>query len=97
MEIVHQVASLILPLGLFIACLYVVFMVRRTIEQLQKFERLFRTMREANTKVRFMASRVKDKVALLDTTVADLQAQIDILLHTSTNLPNSKESINDPK
>jgi len=29
--------------------------------------------------------------------VADLQAQIDILLHTSTNLPNSKESINDPK
>ena len=96
MEVIHQIVSLILPLGLLIACLYLVAMVRRTMEQLQKFEKLFRTMREANTKVRFMASSAKDRVALLETSIADLQTQIDAILHTSSS-SNNEESSNDPK
>ena len=83
MEILHQIVSLILPLGLLIALLYLMAKVRRTIVQLQKFEKLFRALREANTRTRFMATNAKDKVALLETSIEDLQNQIDALLHNS--------------
>lgn len=81
MEILHQIVSLILPLGLLIAVLYLMAKVRRTIAQLQKFEKLFRALREANTKTRFLISRANDKVVLLETAMQDLQAQIDIVLY----------------
>ena len=81
MEVLSQLVSLILPLGLFIACLYMVRTVRRAVEQFKKFEKLFRALREANTKTRFLISRANDKVVLLETAIQDLQAQIDIVLH----------------
>lgn len=81
MEILHNIVSLILPLGLLIAFLYLMAKVHRIIAQLQKFEKLFRALREANTKTRFLISRANDKVVLLETAMQDLQSQIDIVLY----------------
>ena len=94
MEILHHIVSLILPLGLLIACLYLVAKIRRTIGQLQKFEKLFRALREANTRTRFMATNAKDKVSLLETSIEDLQTQIDALLHNSSS--TNKDNLHDP-
>lgn len=79
MEVLNQLVSLIMPLGVLIACLYMVSQVRKALEQFQRFEKLFRSLRESNTKSRFMASSVKDRMALIETTIADLQSQVDII------------------
>lgn len=79
MEVLNQFVSLIIPLGLLVACLYMVRQVRLALEQFQRFEQLLRTLRESNTKSRFMASNIKDKMALMETTMADLQSQVDLL------------------
>lgn len=79
MEVLNQFVSLIIPLGLLVACLYMVRQVRLALEQFQRFEKLFRTLRESNTKSRFMASSIKDKMTLMEITMADLQSQVDII------------------
>ena len=79
MEVLNQFVSLIMPLGVLIACLYMVSQVRKALEQFQRFEKLFRSLRESNTKSRFMASSVKDRMDLIETTIADLQSQVDII------------------
>lgn len=86
MELLSQVVSCILPLALLISCVYLVIQVRKAMEQFQKFEKLFRALREANTKVRFGITGVKDRLAFQETLLDDLQAQVDILLH-----PNKTE------
>lgn len=94
MEILHNIVSLVLPLGLLIAVLYLMAKVHRTIAQLQKFEKLFRALREANTRTRFMATNAKDKGALLETSIEDLQTQIDALLHNSSS--TNKDNLHEP-
>lgn len=79
MEVLNQFVSLIMPLGVLIACLYMVSQVRKALEQFQRFEKLFRSLRESNTKSRFMASSVKDRMDLIELTIADLQSQVDII------------------
>lgn len=79
MEVLNQFVSLIIPLGLLVACLYMVRQVRLAMEQFQRFEKLFRSLRESNTKSRFMASNITDKMTLMETTMADLQTQVDLL------------------
>ena len=86
MELLSQVVSCILPLALLISCVYLVIQVRKAMEQFQKFEKLFRALREANTKVRFGITGVKDRLAFQETLLDDLQAQVDILLR-----PNKTE------
>lgn len=86
MELLSQVVSCILPLALLISCVYLVIQVRKAMEQFQKFEKLFRALREANTKVRFGITGLKDKLVFQETLLDDLQAQVDILLH-----PNKTE------
>lgn len=86
MELLSQVVSCILPLALLISCVYLVIQVRKAMEQFQKFEKLFRALREANTKVRFGITGLKDRLAFQETLLDDLQAQVDILLH-----PNKTE------
>lgn len=81
MELLGQVVSCILPLALLISCVYLVIQVRKAMEQFQKFEKLFRALREANTKVRFGITGLKDKLVFQETLLDDLQAQVDILLH----------------
>ena len=90
MDLVCQITSLVLSLGLLAACVYMVQQVRKAMEQFQKFEKLFRNLREANTKARFMAVSVKDKVTLFETTLQDLQAQIDIIFQSSNKSPKSE-------
>lgn len=86
MELLSQVVSCILPLALLISCVYLVIQVRKAMEQFQKFEKLFRALREANTKVRFGITGLKDRLAFQETLMDDLQAQVDILLR-----PNKTE------
>ena len=86
MELLSQVVSCILPLALLISCVYLVIQVRKAMEQFQKFEKLFRALREANTKVRFGITGLKDRLAFQETLLDDLQAQVDILLR-----PNKTE------
>ena len=86
MELLSQIVSCILPLALLISCVYLVIQVRKAMEQFQKFEKLFRALREANTKVRFGITGLKDKLVFQETLLDDLQAQVDILLH-----PNKTE------
>jgi len=86
MELLSQIVSCILPLALLISCVYLVIQVRKAMEQFQKFEKLFRALREANTKVRFGITGVKDRLAFQETLLDDLQAQVDILLR-----PNKTE------
>lgn len=86
MELLSQVVSCILPLALLISCVYLVIQVRKAMEQFQKFEKLFRALRGANTKVRFGITGVKDRLAFQETLLDDLQAQVDILLR-----PNKTE------
>ena len=78
--------SVVVPIVLFLACLYMVVQVRKATRQFQKFEKLFRALREANTKVRFGITGLKDRLAFQETLLDDLQAQVDILLH-----PNKTE------
>ena len=78
--------SVVVYIVLFLACLYMVMQVRKAMEQFQKFEKLFRALREANTKVRFGITGLKDKLVFQETLLDDLQAQVDILLH-----PNKTE------
>lgn len=85
MDLLFQLTSVGLSLCLLLACIYMVQQVRKAMEQFQKFEKLFRALREANTKARFMATSVNDKVTFLETVLQDLQAQIDILLHSPNN------------
>ena len=66
---------------LLVACVYLVQQVRKAREQFQKFEKLFRTLREANTKARFMAVSVKDKVSLFETTSHTSDANPSYNLH----------------
>lgn len=80
MEILHQFVSCLLPLGLLVACVYLVVQVRKAMVQFQKFEKIFRALREANTKVRFGITGLKDKVALMETLLDDFQTQLDIVL-----------------
>lgn len=86
MELLSQIVSCILPLALLISCVYLVIQVRKAMEQFQKFEKLFCALREANTKVRFGITGVKDRLAFQETLLDDLQAQVDILLR-----PNKTE------
>lgn len=86
MELLSQIVSCILPMALLISCVYLVIQVRKAMEQFQKFEKLFRALREANTKVRFGITGLKDRLAFQETLLDDLQAQVDILLH-----PNKTE------
>lgn len=86
MELLSQIVSCILPLALLISCVYLVIQVRKAMEQFQKFEKLFRALRESNTKVRFGITGLKDRLAFQETLLDDLQAQVDILLH-----PNKTE------
>lgn len=85
MELLFQLTSIGLSVCLLLSCVYMVKQVRKAMEQFQKFEKLFRALREANTKARFMATSVNDKVLFLETVLQDLQSQIDILLHTPNN------------
>ena len=78
--------SVVVYIVLFLVCLYMVMQVRKAMEQFQKFEKLFRALREANTKVRFGITGLKDRLAFQETLLDDLQAQVDILLH-----PNKTE------
>ena len=77
--------SVVVPIVLFLACLYMVVQVRKATRQFQKFEKILRSLREANTKVRFGITGLKDKVSFLETLLDDLQAQVDILLHNEKN------------
>ena len=86
MELLSQILYCILQLALLISCVYLVIQVRKAMEQFQKFEKLFRALREANTKVRFGITGLKDKLVFQETLLDDLQAQVDILLH-----PNKTE------
>lgn len=99
MEWFYQFVSCLLPLGLLIACLYLVRQVRKATEQFQKFEKLFRALREANTKTRFGITGLKHKMNFLEVLFSDLQEQVNILLHPSgtevkngDNNPNSSDS-----
>lgn len=99
MEWFYQFVSCLLPLGLLVACLYLVRQVRKATEQFQKFEKLFRSLREANTKTRFGITGLKDKMNYLEVLFNDLQEQVNILLHTPStevkngdNNPNSSDS-----
>lgn len=99
MELLSQVVSCILPLALLISCVYLVIQVRKAMEQFQKFEKLFRALREANTKTRFGITGLKDKMNFLEVLFSDLQEQVNILLHPSDtevkngdNNPNSSDS-----
>ena len=99
MEWFYQFVSCLLPLGLLITCLYLVRQVRKATEQFQKFEKLFRALREANTKTRFGITGLKDRMNFLETLFSDLQEQVNILLHTpdievknGDNNPNSSDS-----
>ena len=95
MELLSQVVSCILPLALLISCVYLVIQVRKAMEQFQKFEKLFRALREANTKVRFGITGVKDRLAFQETLLDDLQAQVDILLrHNKTEVENGNINTN---
>ena len=106
MELLSQIVSCILPLSLLIACVYLVIQVRKAMEQFQKFEKLFRALREANTKVRFGITGLKDKLAFQETLLDDLQAQVDILLrpnktevengNINTNSHDSADSSSNP-
>lgn len=90
MDLLMKFMSVGLSLCLLFSCVYMVTQVRKATEQFQKFEKLFRALREANTKARFMATSVKDKVTFLETTLQDVQAQIDMLLHSSNNPPKTE-------
>jgi len=106
MELLSQIVSCILPLALLISCVYLVIQVRKAMEQFQKFEKLFRALREANTKVRFGITGLKDKLAFQETLLDDLQAQVDILLrpnktevdngNINTNSHDSADSSSNP-
>ncbi len=74
MELLFQLTSIGLSVCLLLSCAYMVKQVRKAMEQFQKFEKLFRALREANTKARFMATSVNDKVTFLETALQDLQA-----------------------
>lgn len=86
--------SVVVYIVLFLACLYMVMQVRKAMEQFQKFEKIFRALREANTKVRFGITGLKDKVAFLETLLDDLQTQVDILLHTDKTEVNDDNNDN---
>lgn len=90
MDLLCQITSVVLSMCLLLSCVYMVKQVRKAMEQFQKFEKLFRALREANTKTRFRAMSVNDKVTFLETVLQDLQAQIDILLHTPNNPPKTE-------
>lgn len=94
MELLSQVVSCILPLALLISCVYLVIQVRKAMEQFQKFEKLFRALREANTKVRFGITGLKDRLAFQETLLDDLQTQVDILLHTDKTEVNDGNNDN---
>lgn len=90
MDLLCQITSVVLSMCLLVACIYLVQQVRKAMEQFQKFEKLFRTLREANTKARFMAVSVKDKVSPFETTLQDLQAQIDVIFQSSNKSPKTE-------
>lgn len=77
---VDGLLSVVVSIVLLLACIYLVIQVRKAMEQFQKFEKLFRSLREANTKVRFGITGLKDKMVFQETLLDDLQAQVDILL-----------------
>lgn len=86
--------SVVVYIVLFLACLYMVMQVRKAMEQFKKFEKIFRALREANTKVLFGITGLKDKVAFLETLLDDLQTQVDILLHTDKTEVNDGNNDN---
>lgn len=81
MELFYKFVSCLLSLCLLVACFYLVRQVRKATEQFQKFEKLFRALREANTKTRFGITGLKDKMNYLEVLFNDLQEQVNILLH----------------
>lgn len=89
MELLFQLTSICLSVCLILSCVYMVKQVRKAMEQFQKFEKLFRALREANTKARFMTTSVKDKVTFLETTLQDLQDQIDVIFQSSNKSPKT--------
>lgn len=95
MELLNELVSLIIPLGLLIACLYLVYTVRRAVVQFRKFEKLFRFLREANVRTRFLASRANDKAIQLNNAIQDLLSQIDILLHKDGKTTKTEEKNDD--
>lgn len=99
MELLFQLTSIGLSVCLLLSCVYMVKQVRKAMEQFQKFEKLFRALREANTKTRFGITGLKDKMNYLEVLFNDLQEQVNILLHTpdtevknGDNDPNSSDS-----
>lgn len=106
MELFYKFVSCLLSLCLLVTCFYLVRQVRKATEQFQKFEKLFRALREANTKTRFGITGLKDKMNYLEVLFNDLQEQVNILLHkpdtevkngdNDSNSSDSSSSVHNP-
>ena len=106
MELFYKFVSCLLSLCLLVACFYLVRQVRKATEQFQKFEKLFRALREANTKTRFGITGLKYKMNYLEVLFNDLQEQLNFLLHkpdtevkngdNDSNSSDSSSSVRNP-
>lgn len=68
--------------GFLISVILFVFTFLRVFKHLDKITVLMDTLKNDNIKTRFMAASMKDSVSMVNTTLEDLQSQIDILRHT---------------
>lgn len=68
--------------GFLISVILFVFTFLRVFKHLDKITVLMDTLKNDNIKTRFMATSMKDSVSMVNTTLEDLQSQIDILRHT---------------
>ena len=57
----------------------------RIFRSLGKFSSIIDTVRDDNIKTRFIATSAKDSVAMVNTTIEDLQSQIDILRNSQVS------------
>lgn len=96
MENFFQILSVLLTISLIAACGIVVLQVRKSTKQLARFEKLISNLCESNTKARFIASSTKDKLSLMETTVSDLQSQVDVLMSgVNVEVPKTEEKTDD--
>ena len=68
--------------GFLILVILFVFTFLRVFKHLYKITVLMDTLKNDNIKTRFMVTSMKDSVSMVNTTLEDLQSQIDILRHT---------------
>ena len=98
MEQFYQILSVLLMLSLIASCGIVVLQVRKSTKQLARFEKIISSMNDSTTKARFMASSTKDKIALMETTMSDLQSQVDVLMSGGNmEVPKTEEKPDDAR